>query len=113
MTRYADIDKVLEIINEVNADGGFTSYANYTYLFDSIDKLPTIEQPHWVPCSEKEPGTEDFVIISILDERGDTPFLYSDFGWYLDAAKCWIVDAEQRTDVVAWMPLPDPYKGEN
>lgn len=31
---------------------------------------------------------------------------------YLDRANCWIVDAEQRTDVIAWMPLPEPWKGE-
>lgn len=113
MIRYVDIDKVLEIINEVNADGGFTSYANYTYLFDSIDKLPTIEQPQWIPYSERRPNSEDFVIVTILDDRGDTAFRYSDFGWYLNKAGCWIVDAEVKTDVIAWMPLPDPYKGEN
>lgn len=45
MARYVDLDKVLELVNEVNEDGNFTSYAHYSYLFDSIDKLPTIEQP--------------------------------------------------------------------
>lgn len=112
MARYADLDKVLELVNEVNEDGNFTSYAHYSYLFDSIDNLPTIEQPYWIPCSKRRPNNEDFVIVTILDERGDTAFRYSDFGWYLNKAGCWIVDAEVRTDVIAWMPLPKPYGGD-
>lgn len=66
----------------------------------------------WIPCSEKLPTNDDWVIVSVLDEVGDTTYRYSDFGWYFDMAKCWIVESEQRTDVVAWMPLPKPYKAD-
>lgn len=65
----------------------------------------------WIPTKDDLPKNDDFVIVTILDERGDTPFRYTDLGWYFDRAKCWIVDAEQRNDVIAWMPLPGPYKG--
>lgn len=65
----------------------------------------------WIPCSERLPTNDDWVIVSVLDETGDTPYRYSDFGWYFERAKCWIVESEQRTDVVAWMPLPTPWKG--
>jgi hypothetical protein len=65
----------------------------------------------WIPCSERLPANDDQVIISILDESGDIPYRYSYFGWYFDRAKCWIVESEPRTDVVAWMPLPKPWKG--
>ena len=65
----------------------------------------------WILCSESLPKNSDWVIVTILDENGDTPYRYTDFGWYLKAANCWIVYAEQRTDVTAWMPLPEPYKG--
>lgn len=65
----------------------------------------------WTPCSEKLPENDDWVVVTILDEYGDTPFRYTDFGWYFDRAECWIVDAEQRNNIVAWMPLPKPYKG--
>ena len=66
----------------------------------------------WIPCSEKLPTNDDWVIVSVLDEVGDTPYRYSDFGWYFDRAKCWIVESEQRTDIVAWMPLPKPYMAD-
>ena len=62
----------------------------------------------WIPCSERLPANDNWVIVSVFDECGDIPYRYSDFGWYLEVAKCWIVDSEQRTDVVAWMPLPAP-----
>ncbi len=65
----------------------------------------------WVLTKDDLPKNDDFVIVTILDERGDTHFRYTDFGWYFNRAECWIVDAEQRTDIVAWMPLPKPYKG--
>jgi len=66
----------------------------------------------WIPASERLPTNDDWVIVTILDERGDTPFRYTDIGWYLDVANCWIIDAEQRTDVRAWMPLPMPWRGD-
>ena len=77
--------------------------------------MPTADVPErnvgkWIPVSERLPKNDDWVIVTILDERGDTPFKYTDFGWYLEEANCWIVDAEQRKDVVAWMTLPEPYK---
>lgn len=70
---------------------------------------PSAQPQRWIPCNEKLPDNDDFVIVTILDEHGDTPYRYSDFGWYFDRAKCWIIDAEERTDVIAWMPLPTPY----
>ena len=66
-------------------------------------------QGEWILCADRLPKNDDWKIITILDEHGDTPYRYSDFGWYFDNAKCWIVDAEPRTDVLAWMPLPLPY----
>lgn len=65
----------------------------------------------WILCSERLPKDDDWVIVTILEERGDISYRYTDFGWYLEVANCWIIDAEQRTDIIAWMPLPKPYKG--
>ena len=66
----------------------------------------------WIPVSERLPENGDLQIVTILDEWGDYPFRYSDSGWYLEAAKCWIVGTEPRTDIIAWMPLPKPYKAQ-
>lgn len=88
-----------------------TKAFGYHHVIDTIRELPTFEQ-NWTPVSERLPKNDDWVIVTILDEWGDTPWTYADFGWYLEAANCWIIDAQQRTDVIAWMPLPDPWKGK-
>lgn len=64
--------------------------------------------PRWTYVENEVPHSDDLVIVTILDERGDTPFSYVDFGWYLEEAKCWVVDGHQQKDIVAWMPFPEP-----
>ena len=72
-------------------------------------KETKINIPRWIPVSEKLPENDDFVCVTIKDEGGDTSYIYSDIGWYFDKAGCWIVEARERTDIIAWMPLPKPY----
>ena len=80
--------------------------------FDAIEELPSAQpKSNWIPCSERLPRTEDFMIITMLDDSGDIPIIYSDFGWYASVGGFWVVDNETRKDVVAWMPLPKPYGG--
>ena len=109
--RLIDADKLKENFN--NADACGLNLELDRYAIKCIDNAPTIDpvrHGYWVPCGERLPKDDSWVIVTVLDERGDTPFRYTDFGWYLEAASCWIVDAEQRTDVTAWMPLPKPYR---
>lgn len=75
----------------------------------AIQALSAQPEQRWVPVTERLPENDDWQIITVLDECGDT---YSDFGWYLKAAKCWTIYAEQIANVIAWMPLPKPYRGE-
>ena len=98
----------------IDADAFIEKLAHVPMVQEAIkkamDTMPTVEAPTWIPCSERLPKNDDYVIVTILDEHGDTPYRYTDFGWYLDAAKCWIVASEQRIDVIAWMPLPRTFK---
>lgn len=64
----------------------------------------------WINVKEKLPKNDDWKIVTILDENGDTPYRYVGFGRYLESANCWIVDNERRTDIVAWTNLPTPYE---
>lgn len=62
----------------------------------------------WIPCSERLPEVGQDILMSVggmytaegcLREDGD----WAQFRW----------NAIQRKDmVIAWMPLPEPYKGE-
>ena len=68
------------------------------------------EQPGWIPCSERLPADEEAVIVSIRDDSGDNTLDYSSSGWYAAAGEFWVVDNEANMRVVAWMPLPTPYR---
>ena len=90
--------------------------AGISYAINCIEKQPKVGE--WIPCSEGLPeeveGAEyyDSVIVTLNDGRVAE-------GCYRNADKEWWVDAPDRehfsenmTDrVIAWMPLPEPYKG--
>lgn len=86
-----------------------TIAGRYAKAYDmAITALRDAQQ--WIPVAEKLPSNDDWKIVTVCDESGDRPYIYTDFGWYLEAANCWIIDAEHRTDVIAWKPLPLPYE---
>ena len=106
--RLIDADALKQHIDKLPAlpDGNFAG--NHSALKALINMQPTIEpEPHWIPCSECLPKQSQEVICQCrasiikvlkLDANGD---------WYQDAAHCYMGGF-----VIAWMPLPDPYKGE-
>ena len=71
----------------------------------------------WIPCSERLPEEDDYKsCIECLDgavwyftENGTMGL-----GYYYKSVKEWSTTDDLKTDrkVVAWMPLPDPWKGE-
>jgi hypothetical protein len=89
----------------------------FTYAaISDVKHAPTIEpEPHWIPCSEK-PIASGMYIVTLKDEKGlftDTAEWNPTFGgrwqsvFYDDYA---IGEYRDISNVVAWMPLPEPYK---
>ena len=73
----------------------------------AINDLPSAQQ--WIPCSERLPEKEKPVLIC-LDDGTITDGIFYGIGEIIewDGAmdeRCFDVD-----EVVAWMPLPEPYK---
>lgn len=66
----------------------------------------------WIPCSERLPIAKEEVIVSCHDDSGDTSYDYTTCGWVTSDGEYWIADNEINSHVVAWMPLPKPYKVE-
>ena len=81
-----------------------------TSIEDRIKRLPSVQSERWIPVTERLPKNDALHIITVCDESGDRPYVYTSFGWYLEEAKCWIVDNDWRRDVTAWAVLPTPYK---
>ena len=69
-----------------------------------IRSLPSA--PLWIPVSEWLPGAMDSVLVT---DHG----YWVDIAFY-DGTKWWYRDADtEEASVSAWMPLPEPWKGED
>lgn len=97
-----------------NGDGTMTIYAMSERLVrETLNNLPSVQpEQQWIPCSERLPhgSCSDLVNVSIHNDSGDTPYDYTSCGWITTDGEDWIVDNEINNHVVAWMPLPEPYK---
>ena len=100
----------------------------YDYIIDTIDDVPTVKpEPHWIPCSERLPDYEGYdEVLTTVNGRAEnvryinaviTNAEYDDTDkqWYINgcAAK-WVArngKVMSDVDVLAWMPLPEPWKG--
>lgn len=83
-------------------------------LYADIESLPASEcplkkaiKPHWIPVEDQlPPGKEDVLICT---RKG-----WILVGWYGPMGECWHITPTGTgylpPDVVAWMPLPEPYK---
>ena len=76
-----------------------------------IDTLEQIEQePKWIPVSERLPEDGEEVLCFLGSEEMAVLFRRNDWGQdeWVDGGF-----ATGSYDVVAWMPLPKPYKAES
>ena len=90
-------------------------------LCDKLNFVPAIEEAEpeqkWIPVGERLPEEKsNWKNVTVLDENGDSAFTYVSVGYYLSDG-WWIVDNEPMEDgnlirVIAWMPLPEAYKGD-
>lgn len=84
-------------------------------LVELADEVGELVNRKWIPCSERLPGESNYYMTCIYNEEVDeydfrkTWFAHED-DYYGDELE-WreLYDFEK---VVAWMPLPEPYKGE-
>ena len=73
----------------------------------AIENLPTAEpEPHWIPCSERLPEATGVYIVTCNIYNGDKVDGVTATWSY------WRRNEWMMKDVLAWMPLPKPYGGE-
>lgn len=61
----------------------------------------------WIPVTEALPRDDEEVIVTCLDDSGDTPYSYTTVAWHYKGM--WVCDNMRCPFVTAWMPLPEPY----
>ena len=121
--RLIDADALLENYNlkdatkygNKNAEQQYKSYSTMMMyeIADMIEDAPTINE--WIPCSERLPeDIEGNLIECYLVTDGFLQWMAyynSEIGWQF--AEC--TNSRNKidwTEVIAWQPLPQPYKGE-
>ena len=71
-------------------------------MVESIKVLPSAQpEQQWIPCSERLPSKADHIDNMVLVCYGNGSVRFNTYmnGWV-------------QGNPVAWMPLPEPYKGE-
>ena len=66
-------------------------------------------QPKWTSVAEALPRDDEDVIVTCLDDSGDTPYSYTTVAWHYKGM--WVCDNMRCPFVIAWLPMPDPWKG--
>lgn len=91
------IDRTLAIATLVMAkETGSLMCKELKGVIEVLNRMPPAQQ--WIPCSERLPEERGFYLTTTKDKA-----VYCDH---------WNEDNFDRTEmVIAWMPLPEPYKG--
>ena len=93
--------------------------SNKKRLDEWINNLPSVQpETHWIPCSERLPENDNEVLITVWDAEDDYVEVYKGFyqgheWWTQWCHGCSKIKDEPCGEniVIAWMSLPEPYKG--
>lgn len=102
-----------EAVKQIKENCYFASISEKTK--QALDMaIKAIEQTRWIPVSERLPEfTADYKVTVGINYDGGGMFPEIRIALYNKVYKCWVVYESDRAivgDVIAWMPLPEPYK---
>ena len=126
ISRQAAIDALAKFVPYAICDESTESYTNgLTDAYNLILQLPSAQpEPHWIPCGERLPEEYGEFLVTMtekakakdlgfdIDENYIRKMRYNSNGWQLPRhIPSWINEAV-KDEVLAWMPLPEPYREE-
>lgn len=94
--------------------GTYHGVIAYDTVVSVLHDVPTVEPQQWVPVTERLPMINTIALITT--SKGIViQVMY--FGENMNGHKVWRSFGGEYVywdeEVVAWMPLPEPWKGEN
>ena len=138
ISRQAAIDAIQQhregVLGDYEYDEGvaFVYAAAHNHIIDVIKQLPSV--PEWIPVTERLPEELKAVNITWVNHEPEPYYhdikdrnfvatgIYFHGDWYWYSTVCedylreygeWDVDlVDDAVEILAWMPLPEPYKGE-
>ena len=94
-------DDAIELIAGADETNGNEPVFCGKQVIKMLKSLPSVTpKARWIPCSERLPEREGWYLTSL----GDKTYGGADVDMY---CKGWV---KYGTHVLAWMPLPEPYK---
>lgn len=100
-----------EEIERLHDDGLYDCFSRI--IDDMYNELPSVTpQPtRWIPVSERLPEIQEFVLLSLRSLNVEIGFRAKTEPYFYchNADGCYI----EPQNVLAWMPLPQPYKKES
>lgn len=102
--RLIDADELLDFLQMLPIDLGRREVED---IRAHIREMPKIEsEQQWIPCSERLPETDEMMLVTAQPKKG-APNVNR--AYYMDGA--WH-GSGSMSNVIAWMPLPDPFEPE-
>ena len=108
--KLIDADALIKAVIEESYQDGSYGYMDTKSIIELIEDAPTIEpEQHWIPCSERLPDNEKRVLCTV--QSGEhfcvVPCIF------IQHTRRWLPEVYGNHDnVIAWMPLPEPYKAD-
>lgn len=134
ISRQAAIDEIDEWIKAFRENGHKESSADACLIQDGIIQLPSVQPEQWIPCSERLPEDLAEVNVTWVNHKPESYYgfmkdkpmtataVYYRGKWYWFSCLCTDMLSEygknpldqmdDAIEVIAWMSLPEPYKGE-
>ena len=113
MSDYIDRQAAIDAVNGMpDCPNGYSDTYDKGHIIAVLEDVPSVHPHRWIPVTEALPRDDEEVIVTCLDDSGDTPYSYTTVAWHYK--DMWVCDNMRCPFVIAWMPLPEPYKeGQN
>lgn len=112
------LEKKLKDAIEIGRVYDLDGASNFHAVLSDVEHMPTIEpEPQWISCAERLPEENVNVLIWFEYFRyGDYNRLFQAYGLSYVYCGKWsgFINGEsgwRQMRVIAWMPLPEPWKG--
>ena len=118
MSDFINREVLIERFKQLKGSDALANMFIYDVVKE-VKKQPTVEVPQWIPCSERLPNKDEYL-------KNDGRFIVTDGNrvyqsiYDIYSAHCFrtlvLFDFGSRSNfevdncVIAWMPLPHPYK---
>jgi len=119
--KHEEIDETYKMVNEAFFEGFNVAEKQYRLLIETVEEIDKkSSEAEWIPCSDRLPKAEDMYQIPEqrylcqLEAHGVRKFcVLSRLKGAVSPFWDWYGIAVYDSDVIAWMPLPKPYREES